>query len=99
MYYAYLTLSAIPPNYLPTSQFHSGYMRLMFLHTFINTKIKFLPGMVDHACNLMYSGRLQFKASQDKKLVRPHLNQKKLGVVLHSCHPSYTGSINRRIAI
>jgi hypothetical protein len=36
---------------------------------------------------------------QAKKLVRPHLNQQKPGVVGHACHPSYMGSINRRISV
>jgi hypothetical protein len=37
-----------------------------------------------------------------KKLAGPHLNQlkrKKLGAMAHTHHPSYTGSINKRIAI
>jgi hypothetical protein len=33
---------------------------------------------------------------EGKKLVRPHLNNK-LGMVVHTSHPSYTGGIGRRI--
>jgi hypothetical protein len=40
-----------------------------------------------------------FEASLGKKLVRPHLNQKELGVVAHACHPCYEGSVNRRVTI
>lgn len=38
-----------------------------------------------------------FKTSLDKKLVRLHLN--KPGIVIHACHPSYTGGIGRRTTI
>jgi hypothetical protein len=43
-------------------------------------------------------GRIWAETSQSKKLVRPHLN-KKLGVVVHACHPSYVGGVSRRIAV
>jgi hypothetical protein len=29
----------------------------------------------------------------------PHLKKKNLGMVTHTCHPSYVGSINRRITV
>jgi hypothetical protein len=37
-------------------------------------------------------------ANLGKELVRPYLN-KKLGMVVHSCHPTYTRNMNRRIAV
>jgi hypothetical protein len=42
---------------------------------------------------------LWFKASTDKKSVRSLSTDKKLGVVVHACYPSYKGNINRRIAV
>jgi hypothetical protein len=41
----------------------------------------------------------QFEASLGKQFGRFHLNHYKLGIVVHICHPSYSGSVNRRIAI
>jgi hypothetical protein len=38
------------------------------------------------------------KASEAKKLARPHLNQQ-LGVMVCVCHPSCMGSINRKIVV
>jgi hypothetical protein len=37
-------------------------------------------------------------ANPGKKFVRPHLNQW-LGKVVHACHPSLLGSINRKITV
>jgi hypothetical protein len=34
-------------------------------------------------------GGLWFEASPNKKFTRPYLNGRKLGTVLHACHPSY----------
>jgi hypothetical protein len=34
-------------------------------------------------------GRSQFRPAQAKMFVRPHLNGKKLGMVVLACHPSY----------
>jgi hypothetical protein len=42
---------------------------------------------------------MQFKTSLGKKPSRCISINKKLGVVAHACHPSYTGNINRRITI
>jgi hypothetical protein len=43
-------------------------------------------------------GGLQFKASQGKQQ-DPITTSKKLDLVVHACHPSYTGSTNRRIPV
>jgi hypothetical protein len=40
-------------------------------------------------------GDLGLKPAQAKT----HLNQKNLGVMMCTCHPSYMGSINRKIVI
>jgi hypothetical protein len=42
---------------------------------------------------------VQVKTSLDKKFLRPHLNQSKLGIEARVCHPSYVGSINGRITV
>jgi hypothetical protein len=42
------------------------------------------------------SGGLWFEDNQGKKFTRPHLNQQKLGVVVHICHHSCMGGINRK---
>jgi hypothetical protein len=45
-------------------------------------------------------GGLRLEASPGKKLARPHPNNnKKLGVMLHTCHPSCAGSISRKIKV
>jgi hypothetical protein len=31
--------------------------------------------------------------------MRPHFNGKKLGVMVHACHPSYWSSINGRVVV
>jgi hypothetical protein len=36
-------------------------------------------------------GRSPFQASLGKKFTRPHLNIKKVDVVVCACHPSYRG--------
>jgi hypothetical protein len=47
-------------------------------------------------------GRLQLEASSGRKLGRPHLNlkkkKKKLDVVACTCHPSYVGTLSKRIS-
>jgi hypothetical protein len=43
------------------------------------------------------SGALWFEASPDKNVMISHLN--KVGMVAHTCHPSYAGAISRRITI
>jgi hypothetical protein len=55
-------------------------------------------GMVAHTWNSSYSryqGGSQFKANLDKNFARLHPNHKKLGVVVCTCQPYYTRSINR----
>jgi hypothetical protein len=37
---------------------------------------------------IMVPGQLRQK-NNNKKVIRPHLNRKKLGVVVHNSHPSY----------
>jgi hypothetical protein len=39
------------------------------------------------------------EASLGKKFARPHLNHKKLGMMVCACFPSYTGGVNRRIKV
>jgi hypothetical protein len=34
-----------------------------------------------------------FRPAQAKKFTRPHLNGKKLGMVVHTCYPSHHGSV------
>jgi hypothetical protein len=41
----------------------------------------------------------RFKVSPGEKLGDPILTNKKPSVVVHTCHPSYMGSINRRIEV
>jgi hypothetical protein len=41
----------------------------------------------------------RFKASLSKKFMRTVSTNKKLGVVMHASHPSYAGSINRKVAV
>jgi hypothetical protein len=36
---------------------------------------------------------------RQKKFMKPHLNRKKQGMVACACHPSYRGSINKRIMV
>jgi hypothetical protein len=43
-------------------------------------------------------GGLQFKTCHGKKLVRP-ISMNKLSMVVHSCDPSYSGGMDRRIAV
>jgi glycogen synthase len=45
------------------------------------------------------SGGLLFKAGLGKKVRKIPSQQKKLGVVGHTCNPSYTGSINKRTTV
>jgi hypothetical protein len=45
------------------------------------------------------SGESWFKASLGRKCTRHHLNSKKLGTVVPTCHPSYMGTVNRRITV
>jgi hypothetical protein len=60
------------------------------------------PETVAHV-NLLYrrqrSGALWFKTSLGKKFAGPHLNQSKLGTVVHTCNPSYVGGIDRRVTV
>jgi hypothetical protein len=66
----------------------------------IQKKISSRSGQMAHSCNPSHSGgRAQLEASLDKKFSRPHLQQQKLGVMVLTCHPSYTGSISRRITV
>jgi hypothetical protein len=56
-------------------------------------------GKVAHTCNPSYSRqrsvRSWFKASPGKRFKRPLIyTNKKLGVVVHTCHSSYLGSIH-----
>jgi hypothetical protein len=44
-------------------------------------------------------GGSQFEARLDKKFVRPHLIQQKLGIVVHTSHSSYMESINQKISV
>jgi hypothetical protein len=44
------------------------------------------------------SGGSQFKTILGKKFSRSNFNQK-LGVVVHTCHPSYQRSINRKTVV
>jgi hypothetical protein len=44
-------------------------------------------------------GRIVFEASLGKKSERPISINKKLGVVVHTCHPSYAGSMRIWMAI
>jgi hypothetical protein len=43
-------------------------------------------------------GGSRFEASLGKKFLRPHLN-KQLGIVVYTYHPSYMGSIHRRLSV
>jgi hypothetical protein len=43
-------------------------------------------------------GGSRFKANPGKKLERPHLNQKKLAVIVHTCHSSHKANAIRRIS-
>jgi hypothetical protein len=59
-------------------------------------KTPFLPGYQQLTSVILASweakiGRI--KASPAKKLSKTHLNRKKLGVVAHTCHPRYVGSM------
>jgi hypothetical protein len=42
--------------------------------------------------------RIAIRNQPPQKVHKPHLNQW-LGKVAYTCHPSYTGSINRRTAV
>jgi hypothetical protein len=58
--------------------------------------------MMVHACNPSFSGDgdqedHSSRTAWAKKIVRPHLNKKKLGLVAHNCHPSYIDGIIRMI--
>jgi hypothetical protein len=59
-------------------------------------------GVVSHACNPIYSGGGDwnyqwFKAYLSKKLVRPPTTSQPTKRKGWASHPSYTGSISRRI--
>jgi hypothetical protein len=64
-------------------------------------------GTMAHAYNPSYSGlnqtlrtrESQLDASPGKSSCNSLSTNKKLGVVAHTCHPSYAGSINRRIMV
>jgi hypothetical protein len=66
-------------------------------------KFKLRPGNMVHAYNSSCSGDRDpedwgSRPTLAKKLARTHFTNKKQGVVVHTCHPSYTkGSTNRRI--
>jgi hypothetical protein len=53
-------------------------------------------GSGKEGCLESVRNQLEVLANLGKKLARPHLNQW-LGIVVHSCDPSYTGIINKRI--
>jgi hypothetical protein len=42
---------------------------------------------------------LQLKANLGKKFMRHHFNPQKLGMVVSAYHPSYAGSVNKRIMV
>jgi hypothetical protein len=44
-------------------------------------------------------GGLWLKANPGKKFVRPISTIKKLGMVVCACHPSYSGSIKRKMEL
>jgi hypothetical protein len=52
-----------------------------------------------HSCNpsFLEDEAGSSRPAQGKRFSKPHLKNKKLGVVACACHPSYTGSISRRI--
>jgi hypothetical protein len=42
---------------------------------------------------------VRIKARPVNRLARSPSHQKKLGVAMHTCHPSYVGGISRRIMV
>jgi hypothetical protein len=57
------------------------------------------PGALVYAYNpRFWGGRDQFETSLGKKQDSISTN-KKLGVVVHACHPTYVANINRRISV
>jgi hypothetical protein len=62
------------------------------------------PGVVAHYCNPSYSGGGDwedslFKVRPGKKSAKPPSQPVTLGMVVHAYHPSYPGSVNKRITI
>jgi hypothetical protein len=56
--------------------------------------------MVTHTCNPSYSGLLWFEGSPVQKVCKNSIStNKKQGIVLHTCHHCYAGSINRRTEV
>jgi sortase (surface protein transpeptidase) len=59
---------------------------------------------VVHTCNpTHFKGRdwedHSSRTAWEKMFVRPHLNKKKLGMVVCTCYPNYAGRANRRIIV
>jgi hypothetical protein len=63
------------------------------------------PGMVAHVCNPRNFGGKDEKdhnltsAQAQKKITETPTSISKLGIVVHTCYPSYAGVINRRITV
>jgi hypothetical protein len=61
-------------------------------------------GTVAYFCNPSYSGGRDqedhsLRPVQAKNLQGPISTNEKLSVVMHTCHPSYVGSTNKRIVV
>jgi hypothetical protein len=60
--------------------------------------------MVAHACKPSYSGGRDledhsWRTAQAKSSQDPISSNKKLGIVVHACHSSYSGNGNRRLVV
>jgi hypothetical protein len=60
-------------------------------------------GTVPHSCNPSYLGGGEREDHSSRpawaKVCDTPINQQKLGIVAHSCHHRYTGSVNKRITV